>query len=115
MADFWLKAGDLVPSIKSVLRDANGTPIDIRDAAITFVMRAFDAAVPTIENPAENLQVDNDDSTNGTVRYDWLAGDTDVPGGYHAEWRVQFADGVGTVPNHDYKMIAILPALGGGS
>jgi hypothetical protein len=111
VADFWLKAGDLVPSITSTLVDGNGQPIDILGADVTFIMRAFEGAIPTVQAPATNLQMAGQDDTIGKVAYEWTAGDTDVPGGYRAEWQVEFADGRGTVPNDEYKLIAILPSL----
>ena len=116
MADFWLKEGDLVPSITATLEDSAGNPIDINTAAVTFVMREFDAPSPIIERAAANEQVgDGSDGSKGKVRYDWVAGDTDTPGGYRAEWRVLFGDGPGTIPNNRYVTVAILPMLGSGS
>lgn len=114
MADFWLKAGDLVPSITATLKDADGNPIDIEAASVMFVMTLIDETQPTVEAEATNLQ--SDPTTNvGEVRYDWVEGDTDIAGGYRGEWRVEFIDGVGTMPNSHYSTIAILDALGGGS
>ncbi len=112
-ADFWLKAGDLVPSITATLEDADGNPIDIIAADVTFVMRLIDADAPTVEAAAQNLQ--SAPGTEGMVRYDWQAGETDVAGGYDAEWRVEFSDGIGTMPNNRNVSVAILDALGGGS
>ncbi len=112
-ADFWLDAGDLVPSITATLEDADGNAIDITDADVVFVMRLIDADGPTVEAAADNLQTNP--ATQGMVRYDWVTGDTDVAGGYDAEWRVTFADGIGTMPNNRYVAVAIRDNLGSGS
>lgn len=114
--DFALKAGDMVPSITATLKDSDGAPIDIQQAEVYFAMTLIDEAEPTVEAAATNLQQgDGQDGSKGMVRYDWTAGDTDIAGGYRAEWRVDFYDGPGTVPNDGYVMVGILPALGGGS
>ena len=113
MADFALKEGDLVPSITATLEDSDGTPIDITGADVTFVMRAIRGDAPIIEAVATNLQAGA--GTTGQVRYDWQVGDTDTPGGYDAEWRVEFAEGFGTIPSNRYIAVEILPKLGGGS
>jgi len=123
MAEFSIKAGDLVPSITATLEDENGLAIDIQDAIVTFVLtlriaesgEVIEAAEPTVEAAAENLQVAGEEATNGQVEYLWAEGDTDIPGGYRGEWRVEFADGPGTFPNNRYLSIEIEPALGGGS
>lgn len=114
LADFWLKAGDLVPSITSTLVDANGNPIDIHDADVTFVMRLMDSdGDAVLEEVATNAQNgDGTDGSMGDVRYDWQEGQTDIPGGYEAEWRVAFADGQGSMPNNKYVTVAIVSGLG---
>lgn len=116
MADFSLKTGDLVPSITATLIDADGAAIDIAGADVTFVLRKIDADAPTIESAATNLQVtDGTDGSKGHVRYDFIDGDTDDAGGYRGEWRVEFAEGPGTMPNSRYVSVAIYDSLGGGS
>lgn len=115
-ADYTLKTGDLTPSISATLIDAGGDALDIEGVDVTFIMTLIDATEPTVERLATNLQVtDGTDGSKGKVRYDWVSGDTEVEGGYRAEWQADFAEGPGTFPNQDYSMVAIIPDLGGGS
>lgn len=123
MAEFSLKVGDLSPSITATLEDENRNAIDIQDALVTFILtlriaesgEVIEGAEPIIEEVADNLQVAGQEDTNGQVEYLWTEGQTDIPGGYRGEWRVEFADGPGTFPNNRYLTIEIEPALGGGS
>lgn len=121
-ADFWLKRSDLAPSITATLVDADGVALDIQGVDVTFAMRylqpsgAWDVE-GTVYAAATNLQSgDGSDGSKGQVRYDWVTGDTDIPGGYKAEWSVDFAgDKPGSFPNNGYTWIAIIDDLSGGS
>lgn len=105
MADFWLKTGDLKPSLTSTLVDATDTPVDLTGATVEFVMRLIDGDVTitgaaTVTDPA------------GQVLYEWQPGDTDVPGGYSSEFIVTFVGGAqGSFPNQTWDRIAILERL----
>lgn len=107
MADFTLKVGDTKPSITGNLTDGDGEAVDLNGASVVFVMRLIDATDPTVEYPADIIDADN-----GIVRYDWVEGDTDVAGGYYAEWDVTFADtSRGTFPNDGMVRVAIYADL----
>lgn len=108
--DFFIKKGDTLPSIQATLKDANDTAVSVVGATIRFIMtnkstgvNAVDGAVAVTVNGA-----------GGVVRYDWQDGDTDVAGGYRAEWEVEFAPNqVETFPNSAYINIKITDDLGG--
>lgn len=121
-AEKWIKTGDTLPRINTTLTDGSGVPIDIAQADIAFTMRRIDDDEATILlAPASNDQVNDglDDGSRGTAHYDWEIGDTDVAGGYYAEWQVTFAygdsEGITTFPNDGYDLIAIVDALEAGS
>jgi hypothetical protein len=105
---FTLKAGDTRPSIPSTLVYADGTPADLTDATVTFIMRAEGDpdALPTVEGAAEKLAPLED----GRVAYNWVAGDTDPPGAYLAEWRWVLGDEVATFPNDGPIFVHIRPS-----
>lgn len=99
---------DLKPSITSTLTDGDGVPVDLNGAEVTFVMRELFGGDIVVDHGADIV-----DASAGTVIYDWVDGDTDVAGGYEAEWKVSFADGeVATFPNNGSETVAILESLG---
>ena len=108
---FWLKSGDLKPSITAVLTDSNGDPVDINGAEVTFVVSDAFSRLPLFQALAENDQ--SGPTTNvGEVHYDWVLGDTDIPGSYRCEFSVSFADDtIGTFPNDDTIDLEIIPAM----
>lgn len=56
------------------------------------------------------------DAEAGRVRYDWRPGDTDHPGFFHAEFRVEYITGAkATVPNSGYVTVHIGRSLKGGA
>ena len=89
MSDASFVASDTAPSLLGTLTNEDGTPYDLTNAtSVRFQMRlASDGrfkvnAVATIVSPTE-----------GTVRYDWAAGDLDTPGDYVSRWRIAFNTG----------------------
>lgn len=106
MADFHLKAGDLLPALTAALKDGNGAPIDLTGATVTFRMRKRGATALTVDAAASVVS-----AAAGTVRYDWLSGDTDAHGLYDAEFRCELAGGRETVPNDRYITVRIQSVL----
>lgn len=99
MALFSLTQGDTLPALTASLTDANGA-INLTGATVQLRIRAIDGTTvltksATIDSPA----------TAGKVRYAWVAGDTDAPGTFFAEWRVIYTAGVLTVPNESPILI----------
>jgi hypothetical protein len=106
MADFHLKAGDLLPALTAALKDGNGSPIDLTGATVTFRMRKRGATALTVDAAASVVS-----AAAGTVRYDWLSGDTDTHGLYDAEFRCELTGGRETVPNDRYITVRIQSVL----
>lgn len=117
MAEYWIKQGDTAPRIESTLTDGANTPVDIAQADIFFTLRRIDDDGTPIVNKiaASNDQItDGEDGSRGFVHYDWTIGDTDIAGGYRAEWEVLFVNNlVMTFPNNGYDLIAIIEQLEG--
>lgn len=105
MTSCWIKQGDTSPSLEAVLTGPDGQPVDLHGATVRFIMeRVVDAQAAIVDAEA------------GKVRYDWKPGDTDRPGVFNAEFRVEYATGVRTtVPNSGYVTVHIGRSLQGGA
>lgn len=88
---FEMKTGDLAPPLRGTLVYADGTVPDLSTAlGVKFVMKTtllaatttIDAAVVVVDGPTASL------------RYDWVDGDTDAPGDYLGEFRVEWEPNV---------------------
>lgn len=118
-AEFFTKTGDTLPRIESTLTDGAGTAVDIGQAEVFLSVQRIGVLgtlgeVVLADEPAVNDQVgDGSDGSMGQVHYDWQVGDTDLAGGYWAEWKVVFVNGgIMTFPNNGYDTIAIIERLG---
>lgn len=105
MADFSIKRNDLSPAITATLLYGDGTAIDLSGGTVRFHMRLAGGSVKvdaaaTVVSP-----------TAGTVRYQWLAGDTDTAGDYEAEWEATVGGSPITVPNEGYLTVRIDPDI----
>ena len=104
---FKIKAHDRRPSIQTTLGfDGGGVPA--LTGSVAFIMRATGSTgPPAIKAPAVVVDADA-----GTVRYDWQAGDTDLPGEYLAEWEVTDTAGLKmTFPTDAYDDVTIYADL----
>jgi len=99
---FYIKQGDLLPVIRSTLYDANGDPIDLTGANVTFVMRLPGA--PNLQVRAGATIVD---PVGGVVQYAWQEGDTNVVGGFAAEWSASIGGQQMTIPNLNYLTVQV--------
>ena len=99
-ATYYAKQDDISSfTPKTVLRDGYGNPVDLTGATVRFIMRKYGASTPTVATAGEVVPP----ATNGEVRYEWVAGDLDIPGLYLAEWEVTYAaDEIETFPADGY-------------
>jgi len=104
MADFTIKQNDNRPDLEVQLK-SGGSVIDLSTASsVTFHLDEISAAA-TIT-----------DAVNGIVKYEWAAGDTDLPipfnvpaKTYLAEFEVEWNNGdIQTFPNSDHLEIDIV-------
>lgn len=103
---FTLKQGDTSPPFSGQCVDQLGQPIATLGATVQFRMRP---RVAGLRAPIVAAAV-WDDPLTALATYQWVAGDTDVPGLYDAEFNVIYANGTSeTFPNGEYVPVEILP------
>lgn len=89
-ADFTIKQGDTLPSIVGVLSVGNAVLGDLASATSVMLVFARRQDPDTYVFAKNAVIVDEDE---GTVQYDWVAGDTDEPGEYLASWVITYMNG----------------------
>jgi len=103
---FSIKRNDTSPSLSGTCTDASGAAIDISGATVRFHM--LDTDGNTVVDAAAVIA----SGSGGVARYDWVAADTDVAGGFRGEFEVTYADGtIETFPNTSYIPIRIYEDL----
>lgn len=108
MQTFVLKQNDTSPAIQAILKNPDGSVINLDGADVCFNMRSSRG-----EQIINRALVTVLDATNGLVRYEWIAADTAVSGNYQAEFEITFSNGqVESVPNSESLSIKIIPDLG---
>ena len=96
MTEIFIKRNDTKPPVTATLAE-DGVAVDLSTASVMFNMGTVVAATATVV-----------DGTAGTVKYDWISGDTAIAGCYPAEFEVTFADAsIQTFPN-DENLIVII-------
>ena len=107
MATHTIKQGDLYPPIEATLSDANGA-VDLTGASVRFIMLRRRGRVELVNADATIM-----DAATGSIRYQWVAGDTDEVGDHLAEFEVTFADTrVATWPNGGHLIVSVVRDLG---
>lgn len=107
MADFTIKRNDTSPSISYSLGDAAGDAVNLTGASVVFKMaKARGSGLPgelAVDSAAVIVT-----ASEGDVRYDWDAADTEAAGDYVAEFEVTYSDGeVETFPNAEYITVTV--------
>lgn len=107
--DFTIKRRDQLPEIAATLTDAEGTIVNLGGATVRFILVNKADGTVAVDQPATIVN-----APAGTVKYTWVAGDTDVAGTYNGEFEVTFIDGrAETFPNSKNIAIKIFADLGG--
>ena len=112
MADFMIKRGDTLPTIRAVLTqkddEGNDGPIDLSTAlGVDFIMKPKDSGTVKINAAAVIVT-----PSMGLVRYDWAVADTATTGSLQAEWEITWpGPKKQTVPTASYHTIDILADL----
>lgn len=100
-----IKIGNLEPPLEATLyRSAGGHPLDLSEAeSVTARVRRHGEAATLIEREAVVV-----DAEGGAVAMPWIAGETDEPGLYEAEFVVVWPGGrPQTVPTKGFKPFRI--------
>lgn len=109
MDRFFLKVGDILPTIRATLKDRDGSVIDLTNAtSVKFLMRPIRGGTVVINAAAGFVNP----RTSGQVEYLWALADTDAKGTYIGEFEVTWPDGKETFPNDEYILIRILEDIG---
>lgn len=115
MATFMIKQNDTLPVLRAYFTDADGNYVDLTAASgVTFRMRMFGSAELKVEAAATVLDPLPEAAETFQVQYAWVAGDTDTPGTFEAEWEVAYPVGSHklTMPNDGYQLVIITPEIG---
>jgi len=103
---FYIKQGDLSPSIVEFLRNADGTAINLTACTVRFHMRDGTGTVKI--NAAATI----DNATTGQVHYDWSGTDTNTAGTFYREWEVTLpSTKTVTSPNYTDYPVQISPQI----
>lgn len=103
---FYIKQNDTSPSILATLKDASNTPVNLTASNVRIHMRDVAGSLK-IDSPVEVIN-----ASEGIIRYDWEAADTDTSGTFYVEFEVTYTDGaIETFPNTGKEVVIILAEL----
>lgn len=82
-----IKQGNLLPTLRAILRDPGGTPAPLAGAVGVFFSMKNEGtgAVTLYREPASIVN-----PATGEVEYAWKVGETDIAGSYNTEWVVVY-------------------------
>lgn len=108
--DFYIKEGDRAPFLEAIAIDEDGEIVDLTAAVgVTFSMNNPGDDAPKIESSAASIVAP---ATQGLMRYQWGASDTEDPGNYDGEFEVEWSDGTKTTfPNFRFLRIKITRSI----
>jgi hypothetical protein len=103
-ADFYIARGDTLPILEATLLNADGTPINLTGADVTFRMKFVATSVSKINSAATIV-----DAAAGKVSYVWTGSNTDTAGLFIADFLIAFSNGIDfeKVPNSDFIRVHI--------
>jgi len=103
---FSIKQNDTSPSLQATLTDYSGAAINLTNCVVNFHMKNVNGSL-TI-----NSQMTIVSALNGIVQYNWVSGDTNVPGTYYVEFEVTYPNtSIETFPNNNNDTLIIYPSL----
>lgn len=98
--------GNMLPVLSATLSYADGTPADLTGATVNLVLKNVNATSTYLSAACT--------AAGSTVTYNWVSGDTAVPGDYVGEFVVTFPDGtLQSFPTEGYFPVTIAPSLTG--
>jgi hypothetical protein len=107
VVEFWIKQGDLLPTVQATLKDAADTVWDLTGATVKFLMRSLTSEVVKVNATADIL-----DAVNRKVEYKWVGTDTDTVALFEVEWEVTFPSGKKeTFPGDRYNIIEVVEQI----
>lgn len=105
-ADFYIKVGDRLPTIRYQLKDNDDAVVNLTGHTVKFLMKTPGGAVKV------NASATVTDAATGKVSYSWVLADTDTAGQYHAEWEVTYSTGEKqSFPNDRYLVVEVKEQL----
>lgn len=99
-----MKQCDLFPFEYDITYD-DGTPVDLTGATVVMNMILDGATSFTVDSGSCTIV----NATEGSIRYQWVSPETDVPGMYRIEFIITFNSGaILTVPSNDILWMLII-------
>lgn len=104
-----VRKNDTLPYLDfTLVKDSQNTPHNLTDATVTFSMSITPGETPKVNKSAVTIV----NATGGTIRYAWLAADTNAIGRYFGEFEVVFSDGkILTFPKDEYIEVTIIEEI----
>ena len=107
MSDYFLTQGNTGPALGAVLRNPDGTPVDLTGCTVQMV-----SDLPSQTGTASAVVTSRITLKMGTVRYDPGALDTAETGTFHITWRVIESSGRAIdYPNNGTMVLTIVPRI----
>jgi len=104
-----MKQGNIYP-FEYVLEYDDATPINLVGATVTMTMTLDDGTSPTVDKGSCTIV----SASEGKIKYQWVAGQTDVIGMYRIEFVVNFSGGSTlSVPSNDVIWMFIMASADG--